>query len=748
MGGRRRRRLGGRRRSSSFPSHVAEQEGTDESSGADTSVQDTNRPQDDAHGRFFFRTYGTRRPDPWIDPRDKIMVLHAIMFPRHSSRNENVVSSEISEVLSPGDFMKTIVRHGDGSYLPKNGVGVEVHLTATSSDGCQFASTRQGEPLSFVLGAGLGEEEEGADNDVCGGDEDDDIDKEEDNDDGEDDIGQEEEEEEEEEEEGGGGGGGGGGEEEEGMEEEEEEEDDDDDDKEEEEEEEDTINKGGIAALLHTAIGTMRIGERAVFTIAFSSPCDETGNSETAASVDTVQYDIELLSAFHDLHGDRGIIMKLISGGCDWSLSSWDVQPTESDCYVTVKYEARLTDGTLISKSDGIEFSVEDGHFCPAISTAVLFLRERQKAKLTVKPQYAFGDEGRPRKADDGEVPPNATIEVNLELLFMSFVFGVGHDETIQVRRLRRGPGNECAGEDSLVQVRLIGRLQDGTVFMNKGHNGTKTYEIKISQDQVVDGLDEAMSMMTEGDIYLVTVPPEHAFGSEGSQQQLAFVPANATVTFEVELVSIISKRKHYGDMETKECIETAWKKKEEGDVLVRSKQYKQASKRYDKAVEVISLQLPFDESFIYTIEEIEAYLYKKDEIEAGRAQQIPISQIDAWGEYALEELDKYVELRMLIVPSNLCNAECQMDLGNYQKAAHLCTEVLILDSKHTEAQRIRSQAYSLLSDNRLTELDIMITLEDFGLNRVPENDVGRRLWLFNRYMYYRLYGSKSFMGR
>ncbi|KAG2577820.1 hypothetical protein PVAP13_6NG201500 [Panicum virgatum] len=131
--------------------------------------------------------------------------------------------------------------------------------------------------------------------------------------------------------------------------------------------------------------------------------------------------------------------------------------------------------------------------------------------------------------------------------------------------------------------VRLIGRLQDGTVFVNKGHNGTKTYEIKTSQDQVVDGLDEAITHMTEGTVYLVTVPPDHAFGSEGSQQQLAFVPANATVTFEVELVSIISKRKHFGNMETKECINTAWKKKEEGDELVRFKQYKQASKRYDK---------------------------------------------------------------------------------------------------------------------------------------------------------------------
>lgn len=75
-------------------------------------------------GKFFFRTYGTCRPHPWIDPEDKNMVLLAIMGPQ-SPWYENVVSSEIPEVLSPGDFIKTIVRHGDGFYLPEKGAVAE-----------------------------------------------------------------------------------------------------------------------------------------------------------------------------------------------------------------------------------------------------------------------------------------------------------------------------------------------------------------------------------------------------------------------------------------------------------------------------------------------------------------------------------------------------------------------------------------------------------------------------------------------
>lgn len=39
--------------------------------------------------------------------------------------------------------------------------------------------------------------------------------------------------------------------------------------------------------------------------------------------------------------------------------------------FIAVKYEARLEDGTVVSKSDGVEFTVEDGIFC--ILLAMLF---------------------------------------------------------------------------------------------------------------------------------------------------------------------------------------------------------------------------------------------------------------------------------------------------------------------------------------------------------------------------------------
>lgn len=58
--------------------------------------------------------------------------------------------------------------------------------------------------------------------------------------------------------------------------------------------------------------------------------------------------------------------------------------------------------------------------------------------------------------------------------------------------------------------------------------------------EQVIDGLDRAVKNMKKGEIALVIIQPEYAFGPSGSSQELAAVPPNSTVYYEVELVSFV----------------------------------------------------------------------------------------------------------------------------------------------------------------------------------------------------------------
>lgn len=56
--------------------------------------------------------------------------------------------------------------------------------------------------------------------------------------------------------------------------------------------------------------------------------------------------------------------------------------------------------------------------------------------------------------------------------------------------------------------------------------------------EQVIEGLDRGVMTMKKGEVALLTIAPEYAFGSSESQQELAVVPPNSIVYYEVELVS------------------------------------------------------------------------------------------------------------------------------------------------------------------------------------------------------------------
>lgn len=45
---------------------------------------------------------------------------------------------------------------------------------------------------------------------------------------------------------------------------------------------------------------------------------------------------------------------------------------------------------------------------------------------------------------------------------------------------------------------------------------------------------------MKKGEVALLTIAPEYAFGSSESQQDLAVVPPNSTVYYEIELESFV----------------------------------------------------------------------------------------------------------------------------------------------------------------------------------------------------------------
>ncbi|XP_071721518.1 peptidyl-prolyl cis-trans isomerase FKBP62-like [Rutidosis leptorrhynchoides] len=427
-----------------------------------------------------------------------------------------------------------------------------------------------------------------------------------------------------------------------------------------------TVGQGQVIKGWDQGIKTMKKGENALFTIPAELAYGESGLPPNISPNATLQFNVQLLSwlSVIDICKDGGIIKKILVKGEKLE------NPKDFD-EVKVNYEVKLADDTLVVKSDEIEFTVKDGHFCPALSKAVKTMKKGEKVVLAVKPKYGFGEKGKQASGNEVGVPPNATLQITLELVSWITVINVTSDKKVVKKILKEGEGYEHPNEGAVVQVKLVGKLQDGTIFFKKGYDETALFEFKTDEEQVIDGLDWAVVTMKKGEVADLVIAPEYAFGSAKSKQELAVVPPNSTVKYEIELVSFV-KGKESSYMTTLEKIEAADKKKEEGDTYFKAGKYLKAAKRYEKAAKFIEDETDFSE----------------EEKEQTRALKVVCYLNDAASKLELDELNDYKEVRKL------------------------CSKVLKIDRTNIKAMYRRAKASLGLADLDLAEIDLKRALE------------------------------------
>jgi peptidylprolyl isomerase len=221
--------------------------------------------------------------------------------------------------------------------------------------------------------------------------------------------------------------------------------------------------------------------------------------------------------------------------------------PVQDGDRVQMNYTGWLTDGTQFDSSydrgEPFTFTLGAGDVIQGWDEGVQGMSPSDQRRLIIPPELGYGSQG------SGAIPPNAELIFDIEMV----AFGrpptpgptfpvptIEEGETsyrteggVLVTVVKTAAEDDPAQPGDTVEVHYTGWLEDGTQFDSSLQRDPITLE--LGAGDVIQGWDEGLEGMSPGEVRQLVIPPELAYGDQARGE----IPANATLIFEVELVSV-----------------------------------------------------------------------------------------------------------------------------------------------------------------------------------------------------------------
>lgn len=202
-----------------------------------------------------------------------------------------------------------------------------------------------------------------------------------------------------------------------------------------------------------------------------------------------------------DLSGDGGVIKEIITHG----VNGWQ-KPEDGDD-VSMHYRGTLLDGSEFDssydRSSPFTFKLGDGKVIKGWDIVGKTMAKGEKAKVTLKPEYAYGESGSPPK-----IPPNATLVFEMELLSWVSKRDVFGDGLVIKSEVSAGDGWERPGKLDEITLGVVATAMepDGRTERADLYNGQTTFtnssgQVPLAWEKVIPDMKKnaVLSLLCTG---------------------------------------------------------------------------------------------------------------------------------------------------------------------------------------------------------------------------------------------------------